>query len=201
MFQENAMFAWIYMGVYWFSSAALNREYFARLVRFKEATFLHLIALGITIACQNRFNQRFSRYGRPRNVLVSAVYAVSNGILETFCFLGVYDFGRHRLREFFLLSKPSAILIGWSLYYMYSALIHALFWLPLVFPRHTKSTAPPFHKHGLKLLTVVSIAWFTIYEVYDDVAFVCFLHMIIDGWAAWSIGLQAPCQATVKRKT
>lgn len=136
----------------------------------------------------------------PQHIRVSAVNAVSNGILETFCFLGVYDFGRHGLREKFY--KPCAILIGRSLYYVYSALIHALFWLPLVFPQHTKSSAPPFHTHGLPLLTVTSIAWFTIYEVYDDVAFVCFLHMIIDGWAAWIIGLQAPwCQTKVKRYT
>lgn len=179
------------MGIYWSISGVIHRHTFARLLP-TQWTVQHWIALVTTIVCQHYFNQRFSRYGRPQDIVVSAVFALCNGILETFCFLGMYNLGRVVLRETFSLSKPWAIFLGWNLYYIYSALIHVLFWLPLAFPQHTKPTAPPFHLHGLPLLTVMSMAWFIVYEMYNDVMFVCTMHMIIDAWAAWNIGLQGP---------
>jgi hypothetical protein len=185
------------MAGYWALGAGCN---YARLITIipnsngavQSLTLFHGVAFLVTIECQRHFNQRFDRYGREPDLAACLVFALANGIFETLCFVGVYDFGRHELQKVFALSTRWAIVVGWTLYYIYSAVIHVAFWLPLAFPKHTKAAAPPFHKHGLPLLTIISVAWFTIYERYGDLRFVCLLHAIMDGWGAWNIGLQGP---------
>jgi hypothetical protein len=205
--QDNNQKGWIYMFLYWGVShlVGLREGYFERFC-WSSITPWHGLALLVTIECQRRFNTRLDRFGRKPDYVATIVFTVANSIYETLAFLFVYDFGRKHLSEMYSLSRGTGIGVGFTCYYFYSALIHVLFWLPLVFPKHTKPKAPPFHKHGLPLLTIMSIAWFGIYEVYEDIAFVCALHAIVDGWGGFNMGLQGPFatagkgQATVKAK-
>jgi hypothetical protein len=195
--QSDPFLAWIYMGIYWFGGACLNFRTLRQLLDIANTThhwttYYHGLALLVTIECQRQLNRRYDAKGREPDVLVCWVFAISNGIFETLWFLAVYDFGRVVLGTALTLSTIWAIGLGWTLYYVYSAVIHVAFWLPHVFPNHTKASAPPFHLHGLPLLTVISVPWFIIYEQYHDVGFICFLHAIMDGWVAWNIGLPGP---------
>mmetsp|Transcript_48600 Transcript_48600/g.117546 ORF Transcript_48600/g.117546 Transcript_48600/m.117546 type:complete len:347 (-) Transcript_48600:56-1096(-) len=51
---------------------------------------------------------------------------------------------------------------------------------------------PPFHKHGLPLLTIISITWLSVYEIYHDLLTVCLLHCVVDFCLATKIRLQLP---------
>ena len=88
--------------------------------------------------------------------------------------------------------SPRAWMAGAALYYVYAAVIHVFFWMPCVFPKHTRPDASPFFPFGLLYLTIISIGWFVLYEVFGDVSGFCVLHFITDFWATFNMGLQGP---------
>lgn len=191
--QNNSEKAWIYMACYWSVAhwLGLKLGYWERMFQWKSLVSpWHGIAFVTTLECQRRFLARFDRYGRKSNVLATVLFGMGNGFYEIIYFLCAYDFGRHYLKQRLGLSDELAIFAGYTMYSFYNAFIHAFFWLPMVFPKHTKPDAPPFHTHALPLLNIVSVVWLGIYETQDNIAFICFLHAIYDGWAAWDIGLQ-----------
>jgi len=191
-YQNNSLKGWSYMSIYWAIGFLIGQRqgYTERLTTWPSSwwTFWHFLAFGTTIECQRRFVTRFTNMGRPRRIGATMIFALMNGVLETMYFLCVYDIGRNLITS----NRWMGIFLGWTLYYIYNAVIHVGFWLKLVFPDHTRTDAPPFHKHGLLLLTILSIGWIGMYEFTHDVAFICCLHVIIDGWASWSMGLQGP---------
>lgn len=191
--QSDPKKGWLFMSLYW-ATGYLVGLYQGYIKRFEWNSFTvwHLLAVIVTLEGQRRFNIRIDRYGRQPDIPFTLLFTLANAVFETFCFLGSYDLGRHYLQRKLGLSKVMGIAAGWSIYYCYSAMIHVLFWLPIAFPKHIKVHAPPFHKHGLPILSVISIAWFGIYENYEDIFFVCLLHSIVDGWGGWNIALRGP---------
>jgi hypothetical protein len=196
--QSNAILSWMYMAAYWAVAffVGWKKGYLQQLHLHHDVTLWHIVALHVTIFCQMAFNTRFDRHDRIPNLFWSALFAAFNGLCETFCFLYSYDLGRHHR---FSHDRPwVGMLLGWNVYFIYNALIHAKFWLTRAFPPdHIKQDAPPFQKHGLPILLALSIAWLGIYEYFDDVLYVCFLHAIVDGWAAWKIALPGPWQKSL----
>ena len=157
------------------------------------------------------------------------IFTVCNGFFETFIFLATYDYGKSLVCDTNGSSSSSSsresascVLTGFMFYYFYMALIHILFWLPFGLPPHTieeyqksqmnksttnfiaqrQSTPAPFHKHGMPLLTIISVAWLSFYEMYDNdddgddigvgLLGVCLLHCVVDASMATNIRLQLP---------
>merc|ERR1712130_868177 len=94
----------------------------------------------------------------------------------------------------FSFSKRSAVSVafGFFAYILFASAIHIGFWLPFGLPKHVKEGAPPFQKHGLPLLFLISGLWFYVYETYNDFSLFCILHCLVDAWVALNIGLQPP---------
>jgi hypothetical protein len=182
LYQSNMRIGWALMVVYWFVGYVFSTRhgYVEKLIAVQDITIWHGGAFAATLFTRQRLNPRYDRYGRHPDFLAITIYSLFNGVFETFMFFAVYDCGRKDLAKMFGLTDRVAIGLGFSIYFVYAALIHSLFWLPLVFPRHIVDTAPPFLTHGLPNLTLVSVCWLGLYEIFEDVLFVCFLHCIQD---------------------
>ena len=90
-------------------------------------------------------------------------------------------------------SRLVGAMIGFFLFFIYSGLIHAFFWVPLVLPRHGRTDSPSFLSHYFPVLCLVSAVWIGLYEFHSEaVALICISHSLMDVWMAISIGLQLP---------
>jgi len=189
--QVDSQKAWFYMLVYWFCGWILGlRGGYLSVASWRQTSLTpwHSRVLLLTTVVQLYVNAtRFSCFGRRRDYAGIIFFAICNGTAETMFFLGSYDLGRQVLARKMGLSKAQDIALGFSIYCVYAALIHAFFWLPLVFPRHVRPDAKPFYTHGLPPVVVLSIMWLYIYEWYEDVLAVCLFHGIVDAMAAYAI--------------
>lgn len=150
--------------------------------------FYYIGSFVLTLVIQNYINIRFSSYGRSRDYFGITCFAIGNGLSETMLFLASYDCGRHGFLVRTLgLSPWQASCLGFLAYFCYNGFIHAFFWAKCVFPEHVHPKAPPFHQHGLPALMALSVIWLTLYEKYESIAFVCFLHVLVDFCAAYTI--------------
>ena len=185
---------WVLIFIYWIFGCIVGVKmgYFSSMFQHASFTPWHLYAFILTVVCQLHLNTRYSAYGRARNYNGIVTYAVGNGVAETLLFLACYDWGRYAS----FLSEKQRILFGFAVFYFYSALIHALFWEPIVFPKHIRQYAPPFHTHDLPVLTILSISWLLLYEVYGDILAVCMLHSVQDFLVAY--GMAFPSRAEPK---
>jgi len=167
-----------------------------------QAEYLYYIgSFVLTLLIQNWINLRFSNYGRSRDYFGIACFAIGNGLSETLLFLASYDCGRHGfLARTLGLSQWQASCLGFMVYFCYNAVIHAFFWAKCVFPEHVKRTAPPFSQHGLPALMVLSVIWLALYETYESIAFVCFLHVLVDFWAGSTIAYPSLSATLTSRK-
>lgn len=199
--QTDARLAWLYTTIYWFIGhlLGLHRGYYSQFHKSftsfcQRPNLFQWTALLITVVCQHRINPRYSNFGRHRHVWVVLIFGLANGLWETFWFLAAHDFGKWCWPQ----HAPTA---GFMMYSMFTALIHVWFWLPLVFPPHTRADAVSFHRRGLPELTILSLAWiFLLYERSGDVFGVCVLHALIDVWATWNMGLQGPFSSEAVKK-
>ena len=83
--------------------------------------------------------------------------------------------------------------MGYITFSSFAGPIHALLWMPLVFPLHFKEGADEtFYKKGLPELQLMSISWLTLYATTKDITSVCILHMVFNFFGAYSMGLELP---------
>ena len=183
----------------------------------------YAIALIVTVNSHKVMSSRGSSFGRPSNVPVSLVFGVMNGIVETMIFIAVYDQGCN-LGKWLLSNNDegnhydrgvetsntiaataatanytSSKAVGYFIFCLYSAMAHVLFWLPRALPPHLRTDAPPFHKHGLPPLLLMSATWLLVYEVSNGTLIVpCVLHMYVDYRLATEIGLPGPFTSSEK---
>jgi len=195
-FQPNNRKGWDNMALYWAIGhfIGMREGYLTKMLQLPSLSkpIAIIIALVGTLLCQQELNTRYTKFERKTDYPATTVFAIANGIWESFLFLFTYDLGRKYLAQAFSFSKRAAISAGFTSYIIYASVIHVGFWLPSGFPKHVKDGAPPFQKHGLPLLFVISGIWFYIYEKFNDVALFCILHTIVDAWVALNIGLQSP---------
>lgn len=184
----NARNAWIFMATYWAAGflIALAEGYTSKLTI--QITPYTMLVLVLSLLCQHFLSQRYSGFARKRLWVPIIIFAACNGFCETMIFLGVYDIA-HQIQ---LEHKFATFALGFTLFTIYSALIHAHFWLPHAFPPHVKPDAPPFTKTGLPYLIIMSISWFLLYETQGEVLSICIIHFMIDAWAASIIRLPSP---------
>lgn len=204
IYQSNNTKGWILMAVYWAIGLSVGiysghlQKMLKAVPQLPKQTYTrdHLLALGTTIVVQPRLLSRFDPFERPRdfsNLGTSVLFAIMNGALgETFLFLASYDIG------YKYLFKGNSHVGGFSSFCVYSALIHAKFWLPHGFPKHISPTAPPFYKHGLPPYLIVSAAWMKLYVSTGDVLFVCLCHVLLNFLGARKMALQSPFSSTKK---
>jgi hypothetical protein len=173
----------------------------------KELTVWHYTAFLVTLVSKAWMHPRYHNDNRVCNsyYIPAIVFAIGNGICETFLFFAFYDFGRYFISDYFNLLSSSGknyipIAIGTICFFVYCALVHALFWLILVFPFHVRHTAPPFLTYGLPALTCMSLSWVCIYEYTNDFAFICFLHFLVDLVHGVHIVMPSPFDTTTTTK-
>jgi hypothetical protein len=162
---------------------------------------LTFIAIIVTVQAQRQLRMRYTSFGRPDNMKTRWVFGIVNGVLETFMFTAVYDFGRG---AYLLLSdgyayfppRPTLRLVSGSLLLTsYLGLIHALFWAPCVFPKHLKDDAPPFHKQALLPLFVITVAMMAPYVCCGDMVLPSLVHIYVDLDAVKTMHLPSPFSA------
>ena len=183
----------------------------------------YAIGVIVTVYSHQVMRSRGSSFGRPSHVPVALVFGVMNGTIETMIFIALYDQGSN-LRKWLLSTNdedyhydrdaetsntmtPTAAatnytsrkVVGYVVFCLYCAMVHVLFWLPRALPPHLRTDAPPFHKHGLPPLLLMSAAWLLVYEVSNGTLTVpCVLHMYVDYSLATEIGLPGPFSSSEK---
>lgn len=184
----NTRKAWIYMVTYWAVGLLIahSQGYTSNLTI--RITSNSIIVLVLSLLCQFFLSNRYSGFGRKRLWIPIIIFAACNGFYETMIFLGVYDIAR----KIQVVDRVIAVSLGFTLFSIYSALIHLYFWLPHAFPPHVKPDAPSFTKTGLPYLIIMSMGWFFLYEIQDDILSICIIHFIIDAWSASIIRLPSP---------
>lgn len=150
------------------------------------------VVLLITISVHPRLLSRFGMFGRRGSIPAIVTFALCNGICETALFLASYDLGYNVSLQIISSYYYVPEIVGFTSFCAYSALIHAMFWLPHGFPRHVLKNAPPFHQKGLPELVILSMAWIYLYAKTGDIVSVCGLHILTDACAGVRIGLESP---------
>jgi hypothetical protein len=204
---HNNNHGWMLMSSYWCIGMLVGVSFgylpssslsWARMQKIASPlTYAHAAATAVTIGIMPRFYSLYSTFGRTRSVVASALMATMNGICETMIYLAVYDLGAVLLLNVGKLSKSAPVgvspIVGFLLFYIYSAFIHRMFWDPLAFPKHImKPRKKPFYVHGLPEVTLMSISWMALYASTKDVAFICVLHCLFNFCGAMMMGLQLP---------
>ncbi len=140
-----------------------------------------LVALVITIAAQVGYVMVARHDGRPLAPVSTLIFVIVNGLLEAFVFMGIY-------RVFFTASKAVFgdmdainLLFGFLGFFLYSGLIHAMFWARLIPPHFT---AEPSLQRLRRMLTpiqtVIVISWCVYYYYTGDIWTIVAFHLIID---------------------
>ena len=207
LWQENNDFGWTWMALYWSAGACVGAMCgYLQLpplpsfltILHRDANYYYLCVLVVTLTCQPCLVLRFGSFGRPKNWTAILVFSLFNGLLETVLFLASYDTGKWIAIQIFHADASSwyARISGFTVFMIYSALIHVLFWLPYAFPRHVLPDAPPFHTTMLPALVLMSLAWIMLYEITNDVVAVCVLHFLTNAMGTWNMSLQPPSLGT-----
>jgi hypothetical protein len=124
--------------------------------------------------------------GRPIQWGSAALFAIGNGIIETFAFALVYRFGEvagsSLVGMFAPVNAHLAGFIGGVLFFIiYGGLIHALFWLKIL-PRHLNDT--PRARLIRKWRPVAEIGlvlgWSLCFWLTRDIWTVVFFHILVD---------------------
>ena len=156
--EPRARVGWARMAVYWAGSATLFwRRYYGGAQVVKMVLLgaggrpgFALAAAGVTssLLTHLKYASRTMTRGRACSLPASLLFGVGNGVNETLAFLASFDVGR-RLAE--RLNAPAIVSFsaGFITHSMYSALIHARFWLPHALPPHVRADAKPFTSDAL----------------------------------------------------
>jgi hypothetical protein len=169
---------------------------------------LVLISVIITVGVQIVYYLKTPDPKRRLSRFTGVVFPVCNGIFETILFILSFDIPA----KLCFRDLPPVLEVGWTwkhilqfivgftTFCIYSGLIHALFWVKWVFPPHPKGM-PPRHRKSktviqtgqlVPMLTVMSLAWFLLYYIYQDVWIIVACHMIVDLFVHASEAIPAP---------
>eukprot|EP00884_Botryococcus_braunii_P004426 jgi/Botrbrau1/13985/Bobra.117_2s0015.1 len=166
-------------------------------------------------ACGKRARQE-----RDFHIGSLGLFAVANGVLETFLFLFVFDsgilladrlegldsfretLGSYGMRCFDCMDDKfyslASFACGCSLLILYCGFIHATFWKLLVFPPHGGMSWPGQPRKGGMMLPVLAfsamtLSWAALYFFSGgDVWGVCLLHMLADIGTGAVLRIQPP---------
>lgn len=123
---------------------------------------------------------------RPVRWLPTAIFAVGNGVFETFAFALVYRLGETigiKLGDLFLPSASSSIGLGLGviLFTIYGGSIHGLFWLRIL-PPHLNDSPLALMIRRYRLIAEIALVfgWCLCFWLTQDIWTVVFFHMIVD---------------------
>lgn len=124
--------------------------------------------------------------GRPIPVWDTILFAVGNGIFETFAFALVYRLGEYVGTQAALLVAPTAaygtgFVVGAIFFIIYGGGIHALFWLKIL-PPHLNDNPVSLIIRKYRLFSEIALVlgWCLCFRVTNDIWTVVFFHMIVD---------------------
>lgn len=210
--QECHARGWTYMGIYWLVGAFIGVWW--RYLPFPplsaqdynqdQVNKWYLTASAVTLGVQPFILIRFGSFGRKFHWFPVVIFGLMNGIFETVMFLASYDAGRMLAKDVLGLSTPAEVTtFAFSTFSIYSAMIHAKFWVPHGFPRNELPDAKPFHTHMLPFLTLISMSWLELYEMTGrgDVMFLCILHGITDALGAAKMCMASPFESDFRMCT
>ena len=195
--QRNMAKGWAYMAIYWTVCAVIAKvmNYFSpsylALPVTPSLSKLYGLSAITTFICHEVMASRYVTYGRPVNYLASGIFAFVNGIFETLMMFSLYDFGKF-LGRYWRLDPTGIIVLGCTSFFMYSGLIHAIFWLKAGLPPHSNPQAPPFAFHGLPALMGMSMAWLALFELSGSIIVPCLLHIYVDYGLSLSMHISGP---------
>ncbi len=123
---------------------------------------------------------------RPIRRVPTAIFAVGNGVFETFAFALVYRLGETIGAALGLLVVPAAssmtsLIVGLIFFTIYGGAIHALFWLRIL-PPHLNDTplAKTIRRYRLFSEIALVLGWCLCLWLYQDIWTVIFFHMVVD---------------------
>jgi hypothetical protein len=87
------------------------------------------------------------------------------------------------------LTTNQAIAMGYATHLLYRAVIQTFFLSPSIFPRNVRPGAPAYLTHTLPAQILRSMVWLSLYEMHDEVATICLLHIISDAWWASEVAI------------
>ncbi|MEC9486656.1 MAG: hypothetical protein UMU76_04025 [Prosthecochloris sp.] len=168
---------------YWFIAIAIG------LVFFRKETFSFntnfdlrrkiLLGASLLIVAFNAFVYSNSTYDGGRSIDLASVivFAVGNGIAETFMFYAMFVLGEKLMG--LLTKNPWALFIAGFVFFMiYSGFIHALFWLDLL-PEHVNQ-ASPYKPFFMPTQILIAGSWALSFFWYRDLPSVFVLHGLVD---------------------
>ena len=177
-YQKDPVKGWLWMSLYWLICLSVSSRYLMAPVRWIDWRWL-LLAISFAFQAQRTMDERHDSCGRLPCVPAAIVFAALNGTLETCMFAFVYDSGKGLAMGSHSLPWLGTLL-GYALFFIYSGLIHALFWEPYALPLHVKPDLPPFLTHALPALVAHSLVLIGLYELSGSVWLSCAIHVCID---------------------
>ncbi|ACF14651.1 conserved hypothetical protein [Chloroherpeton thalassium ATCC 35110] len=124
---------------------------------------------------------------RQLDVLTVVIFAIGNGICETFIFFTLFKFGEKAAGKIST-NKVMLFLAGFFMFMIYSGLIHGLFWLNIL-PDHTIHTPDKAFYRSLFMpfQLMIAASWSLSYFLYRDLYSIIFFHAIVDAVMVFSV--------------
>lgn len=173
--------------IYWLLGAGIGLGYFKEDLQIFNKLFdrkrIFLLAISLIIVLVN--NALYSRMAesgeREFDALSLAVFAIANGICETFIFLASFKLGGFWMGKH---TKDSRWIYaaGFSLLWIYCGAIHALFWINIL-PAHLSDATGALVLRQYFFIPVQTLnlaSWSLIYYCYRDFWGVAALHALVD---------------------
>jgi hypothetical protein len=145
-----------------------------------------LLLLSVVILAVNAFvySNSTTDSGRLLDPLSVLIFSIGNGIAETFMFYAMFRMGQE-LTGRFTPNQWAQFAIGFMFFMIYSGIIHAKFWLPIL-PDHVVQTSP-FKPFFMPVQLMIATSWALSFFWYRDLRTVIFLHAIVDMTMAWNV--------------
>ncbi|MBF0586938.1 hypothetical protein INT08_08380 [Prosthecochloris sp. N3] len=174
---------------YWFIAIAIG------LVFFRKETFSFntnfdlrrkiLLGASLLIVAFNAFVYSNSTYDGGRSIDLASVivFAVGNGIAETFMFYFFFVMGEKLAQKLSsdswqLIPKQTEFITAILFFMIYSGFIHGLFWLDLL-PEHVNQ-ASPLKPLFMPTQILIATSWALSFFWYRDLPSVFVLHGLVD---------------------
>lgn len=212
--QTNQRLGWIFAFYYWIIGAYVGTKLDYISVRLRRDSsdrvhaVYHIVAVCmVTFATGKILHSRYDTLGRHREPVAIVVFAVLNGIFETFHFLSWYDLGRHALPRYLPLNgvfehPHFPKMIGFGTFCIMAMYADLLFVGPLIMPPHIRryespETKDPFVTRGLIPSIFLSMGWMSLYES-GDISSLIGLHIMMCIWSGYTMAYPSPFKRKVK---
>jgi hypothetical protein len=218
----SPQYAWGILVGYWGlgALAAIPYDYYGKLQRSSPVLFdqearqdsltvvVILISIGMTIVAQLSYYRNTNTGGRPFNLFAALVLALANGVFETFLFCYFFDLGvdAARYMGFWENSQLWEFTVGFHVFSLVSALVHAVMWGAHVLPANYDSPRGGGDGGGVRTrkasedllfwnVIPMSFCWYVVYFFFQDLWTVLLCHIYADIWIAKSVHFPAPSWA------